>query len=91
MAKNDGGPAFPRPVSALTEADAVAGISSDAQEGMALRDFFAVHAPPPPKWWLSEYRSCFEAAENLAVAAEHYVRWNYEFADAMLRERAKQE
>lgn len=52
----------------------------DAFGGMALVDYFATHAPePPPNWWgCGGTRSC-----------SGYAMWNYQYAAAMMAERAK--
>ena len=49
--------------------------------GMALRDWFAGQAPEPPQtWWGGSAPDC-----------AGYAMWNYQYADAMLAERAKGE
>lgn len=67
-ARNDGGPAFPIP-----------GDQADADfNGLTLRDYFAAHAPEPPKGWHGGDRSIRDVVE-----------WHWRYADAMLAERAK--
>ncbi len=46
---------------------------------MTLRDWFATHAPTPPATWWGGARP------DLAG----YALWNYQYANAMLAERAK--
>lgn len=48
MAKDDGGPAFPRPFSRDDAGDFPVAI--DGHAGMSLLDFFAAHAPEEPDW-----------------------------------------
>jgi hypothetical protein len=57
-----------------------------ALSGMTLRDYFAAHAPQPPDWWMK----CYAAdAQDLATVASVLAQWRHEYADAMLKERAK--
>ena len=44
---------------------------------MSLRDYFALHAPPPPNWW--KYRTPIDAA-----------MWCWTWADAMVKARTMQ-
>ena len=79
MVRNDGGPAFP------TNSD-----QHDVSScGLSIRDYFAAHAPPPPKWWLDSYPDCFSKADRLQLPAEHWSQWAFVYADAMLAERQK--
>lgn len=51
----------------------------DKYGGMTLRDWFATHAPEPPTiWW-----------GNGPVDCTGLALWNYQYADAMLRQRDK--
>lgn len=51
-----------------------------AWDGMTLRDWFASHAPEPPAtWWgAGKWPDC-----------AGYAMWNYQYADAMMRQREK--
>jgi len=50
-----------------------------SETGMSLRDWFASRAPePPPTWWGGGAKDC-----------AGYALWNFQYADAMLAERAK--
>lgn len=50
-------------------------------QGMTLRDYFAAHAPPAPKWWIDGYT---KNATDLDTVAETIAQWNYVYADSML-------
>ena len=54
-------------------------------ESVSLRDYFAAHAPEPPQWWSFLQREAC-GAERMAQEA----RWAYQWADAMLAERGKE-
>lgn len=70
MAKiNDGGSAFP-----------IVAPDSAGECGMSLLDWFAAHAPEPPRaWWDDGHPYC-----------SGYAMWNYQYARAMLAERERQ-
>jgi len=81
--KNDGGAAFPSPFVPATATSADAGMHYytpfiPANPGMSLRDYFAVHAPNPPDWWMHD-------ANN----EDQFYKWRWHYADAMLAEREK--
>lgn len=79
MARDDGGPAFPRPMAWIPEEMAVHGITADAQDGMTLRDWFAGQA-------LSGMYSDGCPANTIdAIASDAY-----RIADAMIRAREEQ-
>lgn len=44
--------------------------------GMSMRDYFAAHAPEPPKIWRGGERSIVDI-----------VQWHWAYADAMLKAR----
>jgi hypothetical protein len=50
--------------------------------GIALRDYFAAHAPEMPGWWVRDYPT----TDN---SMEIFVAWRWFYADAMLAEREK--
>jgi hypothetical protein len=56
------------------------------QYGMTLLDYFATHAPPPPKWWMDCYA---KRTNDLDTHAAIITQWNYVYADAMLKARQK--
>ncbi len=74
--KNDGGPAFPAPIAP----------GADWLCGASLRDYFASHAPPPPKWWMDDWA---KNANDLDAVARVMSQWAFAYADAMLAERDK--
>lgn len=91
MQQDDGGPAFPRPASALIHDEAE---SLDAQDGMTLRDYFAAKAmqaqmivttfsDATPKSAEAFKKGCDEHAE------QHLAAIAYRIADAMLVERQR--
>ena len=49
--KNNGGPAFPRPIGNNGASEFVNREVSCEAEGMSLRDYFAAHAPAEPQAW----------------------------------------
>ncbi len=53
---------------------------TDVAKPVELRDYFASHAPPPPKWYL-------DAADTMKEAAERMSEWAYAYADSMLEAR----
>lgn len=55
-------------------------------EGMTLRDYFATHAPQPPKWWMDSYA---KQTQDLDTYAAVITQWNYTYADSMLEARKK--
>jgi hypothetical protein len=72
--KNDGGSAFPR--SELSErvpygSDVSVYEMYSAQEGMSLRDYFAAHAPIPPR----------------DMGISEHCAFRYRYADEMLKAR----
>jgi hypothetical protein len=80
-------PAFPRSYVA------------DGHNGMSLRDYMAIHANVEDTQFSSiadlcefvgeEARSNMEMPEMIALAAKAAAKLRYQFADAMLAERAK--
>lgn len=52
------------------------------EPGMTLRDYFAAHAPEPPRQW---YYS--QPADEAGMAT--WLRWRWVYADMMMAERAK--
>ncbi len=74
MTKDNGGPAFPSEVPSLIERSDLLGHN----EGMTLRDYFAVHASE------ADITSYWPRHENPTA-----VEARYAFADAMLKERSK--
>ena len=83
MARSEGGPAF-----AHGGHEGDSGFASP-QEGMTLRDWFAGQAlagaisSPHNVPGLSDRSACMDAQQHAAA------QWAYEFADAMIAERAK--
>jgi hypothetical protein len=71
--KNDGEPAFPFK-------DIYQGVHGHHQ-GMSLRDYFAAHAPEIPSYMV--------VADSEEEYPESIARWNYIYADAMIKERQK--
>lgn len=77
-AADNGGPAFPAP-----EAGQQHFSDPAAYTGMTLRDYFAAKA-------LAALIGADKDYENRgAKAVPKLARWSYEYADAMLKERAK--
>ena len=56
-------------------------------KGMSLRDWFATHAPEPPLSFVSVHSDPVKAMEDTAAKTS---AWNYIYARAMLKERAKE-
>jgi hypothetical protein len=75
---NDGGTAFPRPLSSNPNN----GETYWEQDGMSLRDYFAGQAMSTLQFSFNEKFS----GGDYTIAAEHF----YKLADAMLAERAKE-
>lgn len=79
MSKETGGPASARPAS---QDPHMRHEDYEAQEGMTLRDYLAAHCPIP-----------FEMADDYNMSGENpmqfYAAMRYEYADAMIAERAK--
>jgi hypothetical protein len=73
MSASDGGAAFPRPISGITEAEACVGLNADAQDGMSLRDYFAGQS----------------LAMLSRLYVEDWEERAYTIADALLARRAK--
>lgn len=65
-----GGPAFP-----TNRVNMIGEVVPD-EEGMTLRDYFAAHAPEPPKIWHGGERNISDVIE-----------WRWYYADAMLKAR----
>lgn len=102
---NDGGPAFPQPLSFSPNGEAVtAGMYFPEGPGMTLRDYFASKAPPPPKsferasWSEMKIVPAPEMGPGYVkeawvtsheTDADYIARWNFTYADAMLRAREK--
>ena len=77
----DGGAAFPRPYSQ----NIIEFTSHEAQEGMSLRDYFAVKAM---QGWLASYGS--DQRHPVDVKTENILAiQSYKIADAMLEAREK--
>ncbi len=70
----DGGPAFPRPVSEDSSED---GLSYPDQEGMSMRDYFAAKA----------MQGLYANGENIPSDVATVAAWVYDIADAMLAAR----
>ena len=79
---NDGGPAYPVNYISM---DSCGNERVQAQDfGMSLRDYCAAKAPIPPKWWIDCYG---KNLNDLQSEAELIAKWNYAYADAMLKAR----
>jgi hypothetical protein len=80
--RTDGGPAFP-----VAQVIGNNGLERQADDGMSLRDFFAAHA------FDGAVRMCMhpDAVTNDGgpLGPRHMAQMAYEFADAMLTERAR--
>jgi hypothetical protein len=75
-------PAFPRPIASVSEEQVIRdGITSEAQEGMELRDYFAAHA-------LTGLLA-FSPCECRQSPPETAAKEAYEMADAMLAARER--
>lgn len=70
----------PAPVAAPAEDD------TPDLDTLSNRDRFAMHAPAMPAWWTNDYMA--RAGRNV-IDAEAMAIWAYEYADAMVAERAK--
>ncbi|MGE8691124.1 MAG: hypothetical protein ACN6PJ_28530 [Achromobacter sp.] len=72
---NDGGPAYPTRNAHYDDPDY-------SSTGMTLRDFFATHAPAAPEdfGWIDGETDC----------VQRIVRWNWCYADEMIRARGAQ-
>jgi hypothetical protein len=79
MYRNEGGPAFPRPLSSLSSEE----VAID-QEGMTLRDYFAARALP-----VLMKQADVQVEHPWDVWAKRVSEMAYEMADAMLAEREK--
>ena len=95
MAKNGGGPAFPRPASEYTESGSCADGNDPIkeQDGMSLRDYFAAKAMHA-ELVTTTHEPSADALVKAAVLANHSVEQHiafnaYKLADAMLAERDK--
>lgn len=69
-------------------------IESKYFTGITLRDYFAIHSPPPDMAWLkAKFQE--EADEHSGIlikqtsvdSVRYRVKWAYEYADAMLKAR----
>ena len=90
MAKNDGGAAFPRPVSSLGDPDMFRERSVEEQEGMTLLDYFAGKAMEATLLRMDVYsQERLNDQEWLRAAAEAIAHLAYIFATAMLAARVK--
>jgi hypothetical protein len=74
--RDDGGPAFARPAAEHSHA------CNYEQEGMSLRDYFAGQALMG--------LVAFDRPVNGDNQPEHFARWSYALADAMLAARKKE-
>lgn len=79
MSNENGGPAFPLHVPTAMRGDA-----SETSEGMSLRDYFAAGALQSIVGWVDG-----PAKKDGETYQEAMARLSYEYADAMLKERAK--
>lgn len=55
------------------------GTTTGGRDGVSMRDFFATHAPPMPG----------RSGGHPKLVVEALVEWNYQYADAMLRQRKR--
>jgi hypothetical protein len=78
--RDDGGPAFARPIGEYKEVGA--GKWSEHQQGMSLRDYFAGASLP------ALIENCV-SDDRTVPYVEHVSALAYRMADAMLAERAK--
>ena len=78
--KEDGGPAFP------TIDHTESGYPYCANFGLSLRDWFAAHAPAPPKWWMDSFG---RNTQDLGEYADVLTQWSYAYADSMIAARQK--
>lgn len=84
MAKDTGGSAFP-----------ISTIDGYTQDGMTLRDYFAIRAPECPASYISTQQGIDHQKNphndsykpKLRSTLEIIACWNYEYADAMLEAR----
>ena len=67
-----GGPAFPHSYDVMPDKE------THTYYGMTLRDWFATHAPEPPKSWRGGERGL-----------DDIIEWRWWYADAMLKKRSK--
>lgn len=58
------------------------------EPGMALRDWFATHAPEMPEQWWKDTPKTKENGEYIHYA-EAQAAWAFFYADAMMKERIK--
>lgn len=86
---NDGGPAFPTKLTNSSSEDVdgfdgeiVPANSFTEYRGMSLRDFFAINAPSVPE--------DFGWAAGETDSYQRIVRWNWFYADEMLKARKTQ-
>jgi len=77
--ENDGGPAFPRPVSESKYSDDIFHV----EQGMSLRDYFAGQA------MIALHSSEQRGGKWTSESAVYCAKNAYELADAMLAERKK--
>lgn len=64
-------------------------MGDDVMDEITVRDWFAIHAPEAPKWFINEYveRSEFalDAIEDTEMKA--HIAWKWHYADLMIFER----
>ncbi|MBR8344193.1 hypothetical protein [Burkholderia ambifaria] len=75
--KSTGGPAFPSTTKTYTADNG--DTMHQGASGMTLRDYFAAHAPEVP--------DDFDWAAGETDSWQRRARWNFHYADAMLRAR----
>ena len=74
------------------------GMVEDSQDGMTLRDYFAIRAPEIPSWY--EYPEPFPVVDDSDTLESYnkkiteynknlYISWRYYYADLMLEGRKK--
>ncbi|CCE96184.1 hypothetical protein SFHH103_01687 [Sinorhizobium fredii HH103] len=80
MARDTGGPAFPRPAGTNGAAHPADRWDNSGQPGMSLRDWFAGHA-------LIGIMQADMSEEEFTVSPQILARTAYRMADAMLAER----
>jgi len=69
--QRDGGPAFPRPVSATYGEN---GMVFEAFPGLSLRDYFIAHAPAEPQPWFEPHMPKKPTVPHWTDIADHVVR-----------------
>lgn len=81
---NDGGSAFPAIIPLIHNPEQGKDYPDFTEEGMSLRDWFAGHAPID-----SSMANAWASSEERIVIYRICATYAYEWADAMLAERAK--